>query len=167
MAKQRRISTHEIETRSKDNIRALINADTRGLYRELSERDYGIDALVEVFDNGCITGKFAMIQCKGKKEEIKPLITEPGFIACPGITASNIAYLDQDNVLMILVYGSVEDRDNFYFINLKEAITDEQLEILRDETKKVTVRIPIYNNAKNNINIFFQMIDDFFNDNDN
>lgn len=158
MATKRRISTHEIETRSKDNIRALINADGRGLFRELSERDYGIDAMVEVFEDGCITGKFAMLQCKGKEEQITPLKSEPDYVSCPGISASNISYLDQDKVMVILVYGSVKDRDNFYYADLKEVITDEQIETLKDETKKVTVRIPVTNNAKDNMDGFFALI---------
>ena len=50
MVKKSRILPHEIETVSKDNIRSIINADGRGLFRELTERDYGIDAMVEVFE---------------------------------------------------------------------------------------------------------------------
>ena len=37
MAKKRRIESHEVETRSKDNIRSIINSDGRGLFRELTE----------------------------------------------------------------------------------------------------------------------------------
>ena len=82
--------------------------------------------MVEVFDNGCVTGKFAMIQCKGKKDKIEPLKTEADFVACPGITSSNIGYLGQNNVPIIVVYGSAIDRDNFYFANLKDIISDKQ-----------------------------------------
>ena len=49
MAKKSRILPHEIETVSKDIIRSIINQDRRGLFRELTERDYGIDAMVEAF----------------------------------------------------------------------------------------------------------------------
>lgn len=162
MAKKRRISTHDIETRSKDNIRALINADGRGLFRELSERDYGIDAMVEVFDEGNVTGKFAMLQCKGKEAIITPLRTEPNYVSCPGISASNISYLEQDNVLVILVYGSVNDRDNFYFADLKAVITEEQVEVLSEESKRVTVRIPSDNNVKDNMDRFFELIENYY-----
>lgn len=158
MAMPRRITSHEIETRSKDIIRSLINADDRGLFRELSERDYGIDAMVEVFENGCITGKFAMLQCKGKEDDIVPLKTEPDYVSCPGISASNISYINQDNVMVILVYGSIKDRDNFYYANLKEVLTEDQIESLKDESKKVTVRIPVKNNAKGNMDGFFDLI---------
>ena len=55
MVNKSRILPHEIETVSKDNIHSIINADGRGLFRELTERDYGIDAMVEVFEEGFVT----------------------------------------------------------------------------------------------------------------
>ena len=50
-----RTHSHLIETKSKDCVRSRINNFKDNgdcLFRELSERDYGIDALIECFDDG-------------------------------------------------------------------------------------------------------------------
>lgn len=80
MAIKRKVKAHDIEKQTTNNIRSIIDADGRGLFRELTGRDYGIDAMVEIFDDGCITGKFGLIQCKGKNEPITPLKTSPAYI---------------------------------------------------------------------------------------
>lgn len=57
-----------IELNSKDCVRSRINSfGDKGdyIFRELSERDYGIDALIECFDGGVPTGKIAFLQIKG------------------------------------------------------------------------------------------------------
>lgn len=162
MQKARRITSHIIETESVNKIRSIIDADGRGLFREFSGRDYGIDAMVEVFDKGCITGKFAMLQCKGKGEKIKTLIKTPEYVSCSNISSANISYLFQGNVLVIIVYGDITEDKNFYFADLKSVVSDEQRKKLSDDNKTVTVRIPIVNNAKSNIDLFFKLIDDFF-----
>lgn len=66
-----------------------ICADRRGLFKELT-RDYGLDAMVVIFDDGWITGKFGLIQCTGKNDPITPLKRSPDYISCSGITAANI-----------------------------------------------------------------------------
>lgn len=164
MVKKSRILPHEIETVSKDNIRSIINADGRGLFRELTERDYGIDAMVEVFEEGFVTGKFGLIQCKGKKDAITPLVTCPDYVSCPGITRANIQYLEQDNTAVIVTYGSMRDRNSFYYADLKEILSDNQIEALNSGTNntKVTVRIPIANNAEDNIDGFFEIINRYY-----
>lgn len=63
-----RTSTHVIELNSKDCVRSRINSfgdNGDYIFRELSERDYGIDALIECFDGGVPTGKIAFLQIKG------------------------------------------------------------------------------------------------------
>ncbi len=164
MAKKSRIFSHEIETISKDIIRSIINADGRGLFRELTERDYGIDAIVEVFDEGCITGKFGLIQCKGKRDPITPLITCPDYVSCSGITKANIQYIEQDNSAVVVTYGSIKDRNNFYYADLKDLLSENQIEALNNGTanSKVSVRIPVANNAKDNIDGFFEIINKYY-----
>ena len=71
--KEKRIPPHIVETRSRDNIRSLIDRDGIALLRDLTERDYGIDAIMELFEDGCVTGKFALLQLKGKEHKIVPL----------------------------------------------------------------------------------------------
>ena len=50
-----RSKPHVIETKSRDYLRSKIddfyeNGDA--LFREISERDYGVDAIIELFENG-------------------------------------------------------------------------------------------------------------------
>lgn len=63
-----RIPANKIETKSRDKIRAIIDNNDNALFRELSERDYGIDAIIELFNNGFPTGKIALVQLKSTKD---------------------------------------------------------------------------------------------------
>ena len=79
-----RTHSHLIETKSKDCVRSRINNFKDNgdcLFRELSERDYGIDALIECFDDGIPTGKIGFLQIKGTDAIISPLKRTP-VIAC-------------------------------------------------------------------------------------
>ena len=79
-----RTLTHVIETNSKDCVRSRIDGfgDCGDyLYRELSERDYGVDAIIECFEDGIPTGKIGFLQIKGTSKEIAPLKNTPcGFM---------------------------------------------------------------------------------------
>ena len=55
-----RSSSHVRETVARDMVRSKINSfyhNGDALIREWSERDYGIDFVLELFDGGCPTGK--------------------------------------------------------------------------------------------------------------
>lgn len=73
----------------KDNVRKIINSENC-LFREVTERDYGVDAIIECFDEGKITGKIAFLQIKGKSGEIVSLKKRP-VISCT-ISTSNAKY---------------------------------------------------------------------------
>ena len=90
--------------------------------------------------------------------------TSPGEVSCPGITKGNIQYLEQDNCAVILTFGSVQDRNNFYYADLKDIISKDLIETLDSgaDKKKVTVRIPVTNNSKDNIDGFFEIINKYY-----
>lgn len=67
-----RISTHKIETKTRNNIRKIIDSGPF-LFRELTERDYGIDAIIEYFNDEKVTGKIAFIQIKGTNSKLSHL----------------------------------------------------------------------------------------------
>ena len=72
----KRASTHIIETKSTDIFRAKVNGfyqNGDALFRDITERDYGIDGLVELFEDGCPSGEIALVQIKGKEDTIIPL----------------------------------------------------------------------------------------------
>lgn len=57
-------STHIIETCVRSRIDGFGDYGDY-LYRELSERDYGVDAIIECFEDGIPTGKIGFLQIKG------------------------------------------------------------------------------------------------------
>lgn len=99
----KRIQPHQIETRSSDKIRKALNSNVYHdvLVRELTGRDYGIDAIVELFDDGNPTGKIAFLQFKGKETKITPLVRTPDFISVK-ISNSNCYYARQNNIQLLV-----------------------------------------------------------------
>ena len=156
------MDTHKIETESKNIIRSIVDADGVGLFRDLTERDYGIDAIVEVFNEGAITGKFALMQCKGQAKKIEPLKTNPEYVSCSGISASNIDYADQGNSVVILAYSSTSEKDNFYFVKLSDAVGKKHKAKINVGQKYITVHIPIQNNTRDNMELFWNIIHEFY-----
>jgi hypothetical protein len=65
-----RSRSHVLETDSEDVFRALISA--RWLVRQLSEREYGGDREVEVFENGATTGFTFQVQPKEPTSPVFP-----------------------------------------------------------------------------------------------
>ena len=110
-----RTSSHKIETRSRDIIRKRINEFDNGnaLFRELSERDYGIDAVIEIFDNGNPTGKFALLQIKGTEKPIVNLKNKP-VVPC-SISSPNAKYALQKIMPVMLIYVSLYKNSSIYY----------------------------------------------------
>ena len=158
--KEKRITPHIVETRSRDNIRTLIDRDGVALLRDLTERDYGIDAIMELFDNGSVTGKFALLQLKGKEHKIVPL-KEGTEVSC-SISASNASYALQQNIPVILIYASLEEKENFYYIALQNALTDAHLKKLERGQDSITIRIPIRNCVAEGMGPFFDIVNAFY-----
>ncbi len=155
-----RTSSHKIETRSKDIFQQSVNNNDDAMFRILSERDYGIDGIVELFDNDNPTGQIAFIQIKGKEQPITQLSTKEE-VSCSGISKSNFAYAHQHNIPVILVYISIARPDTIYYIELQRAV--EQLTKGIKNTN--TVRIPIENVLINgNMEDMFNIIRGYYRD---
>lgn len=125
--KGKRVPPHVVETRARDYIRNQIdnfykNGDA--LFRELTERDYGIDAVIELFDNGNPTGKFALLQIKSTEKTIKPLKT-CNCVSCK-ISVSNAQYALQNNIPVMLIYVTLSKPKGFYFISIHDALHGNQ-----------------------------------------
>ncbi len=59
-----RTATHVIETKATDFIQSKVNGfylNGDSLFRQITERDYGIDAIIELFNNGVPTGQIALV----------------------------------------------------------------------------------------------------------
>lgn len=135
-----RINQHVTETLSRAIFSKLTaeysNNGVTLLFRELSEQDYGVDGLLEIFESGNPTGKSSYIQLKSTDDKIEKLVYSDE-VSCPGISKSNLYYCDQNNIPIILVYISTVNEE-FYFRDMGE------LKLKTENT--VTVRIPIRNN---------------------
>lgn len=155
-----RISSHLIEDKAMNYVKMEItnyfeNGDA--IYRDLSGRDYGIDGLVELFDNGNPTGKISFIQVKGTRDEIELLKTKP--VISYSISVSNAHYATQNIIPVFLMYVSLSKPETLYFVNLQTAVV-EQMEKFTSQ-KSITVHIPQIN-SNENLKQFFDEIKRYY-----
>lgn len=155
-----RISSHIIEEQSKDYIRMKINANGNTIFRELTGRDYGVDAIIEIFDNGIPTGKIAFIQIKATSFAIAPLARTPNYVSCPNISISNLNYSFQNNIPVILIYISLKGNKGFYYSILNNNKDNDIKSKLEQDT--TTIRIPVENYILNDINSLINEINKFY-----
>ena len=112
-----RVEQHRTETKSKRIFRNAIEDYkepklhiTDVVYRDLTERDYGLDGLIEIFEDDKPTGKIAVLQFKGTESKIEKL-KKSDFVSCSNISKSNLSYCKQVNNPVILIYVSTLDED--------------------------------------------------------
>lgn len=154
--------THARETESRDRFRTKIDsyyANGDALFREWSERDYGIDAIIELFDDGIPTGKIAFVQLKGTAKEITPL-SDGITISCPNVSSSCLEYAKQNRIPMMLIYFSTCN-NSFYYIDLQSQFFELKTRLASDQ-QKITVHIPAENYAKDNLDGFFSLINSYY-----
>ena len=160
--------SHAKETKSRDMVRTKIDSfyeNGDALFREWSERDYGIDAVVELFENGCPTGMIAYIQIKGtskKIEAIKKGELKGKAVSCGGISDSTLDYAQQKRIPMILIYASLARPECFYYADLQSQIDDIEKRRTKDNQAEHTVHIPIENYAENDLSGFFDLIKSYY-----
>lgn len=159
-----RTDNHVTETKSRQIFAAATTefcdnqyAEGDLLFREQTERDYGIDGEIELFQQGEATGRIAKVQIKGTEKKIEKLKTVDA-VSCSGISKSNLSYCRQKNYPVMLVYVSTAD-GKFYFIDLQSVFKDKIPEI--GDKESGTVRIPIVNNS-DNLRQFVDIINSYY-----
>ena len=163
-----RIIYHARETKSRDMVRKKIDAfyeNGDALFREWSERDYGIDAVVELFDGGYPTGKIAFIQLKGTNKKIESLKNGPHkgkAVSCGNVSNSSLEYARQNRIPFILIYASIANPECFYYVDLQSQINDIEQRRTSDDQEYHTVHIPIENYAECDLSGFFDLINSFY-----
>lgn len=162
-----RISSHVIETKTRDYIRSVIdnyyeNGDA--LFRELSERDYGIDGLIELFCEGEPTGHIALVQIKGTSNTIQPLKNK-NVVSC-SISSSNAKYARQNNIPILLLYATITKPYGFYYIDVNDAVNNMDNSKITEQGS-ITIHIPIENNALEDLEPLFEKIRNFYRRGDN
>lgn len=156
-----RTSTHVIELNSKDCVRSRINSFGENgdyIFRELSERDYGIDALIECFDGGVPTGKIAFLQIKGTDSLIVPLKRTP-VVSCGSISVSNLHYAKQDRIPVIIIYVSLKNERPMYYADLREISSGVEY---KEDAGRVTIHIPQDNCIYDDISPILKIIDSYY-----
>lgn len=131
------------------------------LFREQTERDYGIDGEIELFQHGQATGRIAKVQIKGTGKTIEKLKTVDA-VSCSGISKSNLSYCRQKNYPVMLVYVSTAD-GKFYFIDLQSVFKDKIPEI--GDKESGTIRIPIINSS-DDLRRFVDIINSYYEESD-
>lgn len=161
-----RTKTHKTETATKlifeealsnfsDSSLNISEGDL--LFRDIDERDYGVDGEVEIFKDGEVTGKLARIQIKGTEKEIVSL-KKSDFVSCSGVSKSSLGYCRTRNIPFMLVYVSKKDR-KFYYCDLQSVYQDALSKI--GDGKSITIRIPI-SNSSDHLERFVEIINDYY-----
>ena len=155
-----RAPSHVISTKSVNIIKSKVDGfydNGDALFREISGFDYGIDGMIELFENTCPTGEIALVQIKGTENKIMPLKTFEG-VSC-SITTSNIQYAFQNNLPVILLYVSIKDSIIYYecLNNVSNSISDEKM-----NQDKITIRIPNENMIQDDMEPIFRIIKSFY-----
>ena len=153
-----RTEPHAIETKSQDIIRKKIDSffdNGDALYRDISGRDYGVDAILELFDDGDPTGMISLLQIKGTSMPIVPLKRD-SVVSC-NISSSNAKYALQTKIPVILIYVSCTPPSAFYYVKIQDALTEKQLRNIHRQ-KSITVRIPIANCIIDDLEPLFEIV---------
>lgn len=96
----KRTSEHIVETESTSILRGLIVNEA--MFRELSEKDYGIDGVIEFFNSdGSLLGDDVLVQIKGSRN----VTLRNGFVKTPSISTETVKYwtLKKQSVFILLV----------------------------------------------------------------
>jgi hypothetical protein len=156
-----RTQTHIVDSRA---VKAVIaNLPHHWVVRELTERDYGTDLMVEVFAPGLqdargndafiSTGSVFYIQIKGTEETLNPV--QAGTINyC--INKKSLSYVEKFSTPFFLFRVSVTDPQQIYFLWIQRYIKDvmdmETPLWREDQEGSITVRIPPENKLPDGLN---------------
>ena len=162
--KMSRNSNHVRETKARDMIRSMVDSfypNGDALIREWSERDYGIDFVLELFDNGIPSGKIAFLQIKGTESPINKL-KKTDEVSCGNVSASSMEYAKQKRIPFLIIYAYLHEPRCFYYTDLQSCVDSVKKKIWQRGQRRVTIRIPYDNKADNNLTGFFDLINKYY-----
>lgn len=109
-----RILQHEIDSEA---CKIVANKfDRNWEIRDLTGRDFGIDKMVERFENGYATSEILLLQIKGTEKEIDA--NNPRF----SLETKELQYAEMFTTPLILVYVSITNSQQCYYVWLQEYI---------------------------------------------
>ncbi|WP_290524100.1 DUF4365 domain-containing protein [Alcanivorax sp.] len=156
-----RTQAHIVDSRS---VKAVIaQLPHHWVVRELTERDYGIDLMVEIFTQGSqdakgkdtfeATGSVFHIQVKGTEKSLNP-VHEGTINYC--INKKSLSYVERFSIPFFLFRVSVADPQTIYFLWIQRYIKDvmdrETPMWREDKEDSITIRIPPENILSDGIN---------------
>lgn len=155
-----RVQTHIIDTKAVKKV--IGSLPDSWVVRELTERDYGIDLMVEIFVPGLkdgkgkdaydSTGAVFHIQIKGTESELRPTRGTINY----SIHKNSLSYVEKFSVPFFLFRVDVSNLSGqIYFIWIQRYIKDVldvETPFWREDSKKhhITVRIPTQNKVESN-----------------
>lgn len=109
-----RILQHEIDSEA---CKIVANKfDRNWEIRDLTGRDFGIDKMVERFENGYATSEILLLQIKGTEKEID--VDNPRF----SLDTKELQYAEMFSTPLLLVYVSIASHQQCYYVWLQEYI---------------------------------------------
>ena len=134
-------NSRTIDSRAPNLARMVVEYDGTAIWHDARIDDFGIDALLEFFPNGCITGRYMPMQLKGTSRTIQPLKTSE-CVSC-SIKTTTYKYAQQDALPILLLYISLENHLLYYGI-IQDLIKSQQdFKKPKEDATSVTLHIPI------------------------
>ena len=110
----KRILQHEIDSETCKIVTSLFSRTWE--LRDLTGRDFGIDKIVEKFEDGYATGEMLLLQIKGTEKPINS--TNPKF----SLETKTLLYAEMFSTPFLLLYCSLTPPQKCYYIWLQEYI---------------------------------------------
>ena len=110
----KRINNHEIDTEACKLVATKISRDWE--IRDITGRDFGIDKMIERFHEEYATSEILLLQIKGSDKIIDT--EKPSF----SIDTKTLLYAEMFAVPFILVYCSISNPEQCYYVWLQEYI---------------------------------------------
>lgn len=133
-------NSRTVDSRSTNLARSVVEYDGTVIWRDTRIDDFGIDALLEFFPNGCITGRYMPMQLKGTSRTIQPLKTSE-CVSC-SIKTTTYKYAQQDALPILLLYISLEDCLLYYGIIQDLIKKQRNFKKPNEDTASVSLHIP-------------------------
>lgn len=119
----------------------MVVRDSIALWRTISERDYGIDGLIEFFPEGEASGRFMLVQVKGTEEPLRQLSNKP--LVSTEVNLTTLTYAHQMNTPVLMAKVGLGNSSICYGIlqELAEQQSDLEERARANSTKKTTCHL--------------------------
>lgn len=144
----KRIDTHRTDTLAVRKLFAALSPDW--IIRDLSERDYGIDLMLEYYAGDEPTGQIVFLQVKGTSHSIQ---TDQGLVKFP-LAKKTLLYAERFPEPFLLVHTSTNTSEPIYYAWIQKYIShvlDRDRPLWRtEEDGKININIPAANTFSSN-----------------